>query len=123
MPRPAAGWAYSVPLLVGLLLPAGCSPGGGAGPSPSPGRPAAKPAPAARASAMSLTSSSFSEGGTIPVPCTCDGANRSPALRWSGAPSGTQGLALIVYDPDAPGGDFAHWLLYDIPGGTAELPE
>ena len=47
----------------------------------------------------------------------------SPPLRWSGAPPGTKSFALIAYDPDAPGGTFVHWVLYDIPAGRAELPE
>lgn len=65
--------------------------------------------------AFRLTSPAFAMGGSIPKQYTCDGADQSPPLAWSEAPAGTQGLALIVEDPDAPGGTFIHWVLYRIP--------
>jgi Raf kinase inhibitor-like YbhB/YbcL family protein len=73
--------------------------------------------------AMQLTSPAFSEGSAIPAKHTCDGTNLSPALKWSGVPAGTKSLALIADDPDAPAGTWVHWVLYDLPGGTAELAE
>jgi Raf kinase inhibitor-like YbhB/YbcL family protein len=63
---------------------------------------------------FSLSSTAFAEGGPIPKRFTCDGENVSPDLTWSGAPDGTQALALIVTDPDAR--DFVHWLVYDMTG-------
>ena len=51
---------------------------------------------------LALTSSAFSPGGNIPVEYTCEGADRAPPLSWSGIPSGTKSLALVVDDPDAP---------------------
>lgn len=69
-----------------------------------------------------LSSTAFAEGQAIPVKYTCDGANASPPLRWDGAPQ-AQSFVLIVDDPDAPGGTFTHWVLYDIPGQQRELPE
>ncbi len=63
---------------------------------------------------FTLTSPAFREGAAIPSRSTCDGADTSPDLDWTGAPQGTQALALIVRDPDAR--DFVHWLAYDIPG-------
>src|SRR5919201_4379737 len=72
---------------------------------------------------FSLTSSAFKDGDPIPTKYTCDGANVSPSLTWSDAPPRTASYALIVDDPDAPGGNFVHWVLYDVPAGTTSLPE
>ena len=72
--------------------------------------------------AFTLTSTAFEPGTDIPARFTCDGADVSPPLAWSGAPEGTVSLVLMVHDPDARG--FTHWLAYDIPGGpTGSLPE
>lgn len=72
---------------------------------------------------MELHSQSFDDGATIPGGYTCDGEDRSPQIAWSGAPEGARGFVLIVDDPDAPGGTFAHWGLFDIPAEVTELPE
>jgi Raf kinase inhibitor-like YbhB/YbcL family protein len=54
----------------------------------------------------------------------CAGQNVSPALSWSGAPDGTKGYVLTVYDPDAPtGSGFWHWVMYDIPASVTSLPQ
>jgi Raf kinase inhibitor-like YbhB/YbcL family protein len=68
-----------------------------------------------------LASDAFLEGQSIPKDHTCDGADRSPALHWEGVPAGTQTFALIVDDPDAPVGNWNHWLLYNVPAGTRAL--
>jgi Raf kinase inhibitor-like YbhB/YbcL family protein len=72
---------------------------------------------------FSLESPDFGAGETLPASTRADGGNRSPALRWSGAPEGTKSFALTLYDPDAPtGSGFWHWAVYDIPAGVTELP-
>ena len=77
---------------------------------------------------LKLSSSAFSTGGNIPVEHTCEGADLSPPLSWSGIPAGTKSLALIVDDPDAPDPaaprmTWVHWLLYNLPPAAAGLPE
>ena len=74
---------------------------------------------------MSLTvsSPSFAQRGEIPETYTCQGDDRAPALNWTGVPAETKSLAVIVDDPDAPGGTWTHWVLYDLPPTTAGLPE
>jgi Raf kinase inhibitor-like YbhB/YbcL family protein len=73
--------------------------------------------------AFTLTSRVFDHGSPIPKAHTCDGADRSPALEWIDVPPGTRALALIVEDPDAPGGTWIHWTVYDLPPGTRSLAE
>ena len=80
-------------------------------------------APPATNKKMSLSSTAFKDGQPIPVNYTCDGKNISPQLSWSGAPGNTQSLALIVDDPDAPSGVWTHWILFNLPADTSELPE
>ncbi|AXA35023.1 hypothetical protein BRCON_0246 [Candidatus Sumerlaea chitinivorans] len=70
-----------------------------------------------------LTSTAFRAGEMIPSKYTCDGPDVSPPLAWTGVPQGTQSLALIVDDPDAPRGTWVHWVLYDIPAQESSLPE
>ncbi len=77
---------------------------------------------------MQITSPAFANNGSIPAKFTCEGNDVSPALAWSGAPAGTKAFALIVDDPDAPDPaapkmTWVHWILYDLPPGTASLPE
>jgi Raf kinase inhibitor-like YbhB/YbcL family protein len=70
-----------------------------------------------------LESGAFQAGGFIPKKYTCSGDNVSPALSWKGTPGGTKSLVLIVADPDAPGGTWIHWLLYNLPANSGRLPE
>ncbi len=70
-----------------------------------------------------LETKAFSKGGEIPARYTCSGDDASPSLSWSGAPQDTKGFALIVDDPDAPSGTFTHWIVYDLPAATHQLPE
>jgi Raf kinase inhibitor-like YbhB/YbcL family protein len=61
-----------------------------------------------------LKSAAFRPNGRIPDTYTCEGEDVPPPLVWSGAPAGTKSFALIVDDPDAPGGTFCHWAIFDI---------
>lgn len=72
---------------------------------------------------MQLTSSAFPPGGTIPARFTCDGANVSPPLTWSDVPETARSFALVCADPDAPGGTWYHWAIYDVPAGARGLRE
>jgi Raf kinase inhibitor-like YbhB/YbcL family protein len=72
--------------------------------------------------AFALRSPAFQAGAAIPRQHSCDGADQSPGLAWSGAPAGTRSLALIVEDPDAPSGTFVHWVLFNLPPEPAEIP-
>lgn len=70
-------------------------------------------------STITVTSPDFHGGKLIPEKYSCDGENISPGLTLTNIPKETISLALIMDDPDAPDGDFVHWLLYNIePGGS-----
>jgi Raf kinase inhibitor-like YbhB/YbcL family protein len=71
---------------------------------------------------MELTSSAFNHESRIPTKYTCDGTGVSPPLQVSWIPPEAETLALIVEDPDAPGGTWDHWIAYDI-DTTASIPE
>ena len=73
-------------------------------------------------SAFTLTSPAFPNGGTIPNQYTCDDADQSPQLSWSGAPAAARSFALTLTDPDAPSGTWTHWLIWNIPGDATTLP-
>lgn len=72
---------------------------------------------------FSLSSSSFSNGGNIEKKFTCDGADVSPQLAWKNPPSGTKSYALLADDPDAPAGNWNHWVMWNIPPSASTLPE
>ena len=84
--------------------------------SPSPSSASASPA-----APFTLTSPAFAAGGAIPREYTCDGANVSPALAWSGTPESTAAVVLLVDDPDAR--DFVHWIVLDVPPAEGGLPK
>ena len=83
---------------------------------------------AANAQSITLTSADLKEGATITNEQVfngfgCTGSNVSPALSWSGAPSGTKSFAVTMYDPDAPtGSGWWHWVAFNIPPATTSLP-
>ena len=86
--------------------------------------------PACRASdkppvskSMSLTSPAFPAEGAIPTKYSCSGDNVSPPLVWSGAPVDSAAIAIVVQDPDAPGGNFTHWIITGIDPRRTSLGE
>jgi Raf kinase inhibitor-like YbhB/YbcL family protein len=72
---------------------------------------------------MIITATAFEDGGEIPAAYSCDGQDKSPELNWMNVPEGTQSFALILDDPDAPGGTFTHWVIFNIPAGATGLVE
>jgi Raf kinase inhibitor-like YbhB/YbcL family protein len=87
-------------------------------------------AAAAQAGGFTLSSADIAPGATIDNHFVfkgfgCSGDNVSPALKWSGAPAGTQGFALLVHDPDAPtgGAGWWHWVVYDIPATASGIEQ
>lgn len=65
----------------------------------------------------------YGAGETIPIKYTCEGEDVPPQIRFSGVPSSAGSLVLIFDDPDAPGGVWNHWILFDIPADLKELEE
>jgi Raf kinase inhibitor-like YbhB/YbcL family protein len=81
-----------------------------------------------RSMPFTISSPAFAPNDPIPAKYTCEGADISPPLEWSGAPDGTKSLALIVDDPDAPDPAkpqrvYVHWVVYNIPATVSRLPE
>lgn len=70
-----------------------------------------------------LSSPAFKQGEMMPVECTCDGSDRSPALAWTEPPPGTKSFALIADDPDAPAGTWVHWVVYNLPATVRQMKE
>jgi len=72
---------------------------------------------------IQLSSTAFKLNEIIPKKYTCDGLDLSPQIAWKDLPPSTKNLALIMEDPDAPGGTFTHWILFNIPATISELAE
>jgi Raf kinase inhibitor-like YbhB/YbcL family protein len=73
--------------------------------------------------AIQLSSPAFRSGESIPLDYTADGRNVSPPLQWTPPPLGTQSLALVCEDPDAPRGTFTHWVVFNMPADADGLVE
>ena len=76
------------------------------------------PQPATR---FAVSSPAFADNTPIPVEYTCKGRNVPPPLSWQNPPGGTQTLALVVDDPDAPSGPYVHWVVSGIPASTTGI--
>ena len=70
---------------------------------------------------MKIVSPAFAEGTPVPVEHTCEGSGSSPGVAWSEIPVDTRSFALVCDDPDAPGGTWVHWVLFNLPADAVEL--
>jgi Raf kinase inhibitor-like YbhB/YbcL family protein len=75
------------------------------------------------AATIRVYSPAYGNGSAIPAQYTCDGADISPPLAWSGVPQGAKSLLVEMVDPDAPGGEFIHWVIYNISPNSTGLPQ
>jgi Raf kinase inhibitor-like YbhB/YbcL family protein len=69
-----------------------------------------------------VTSTAFADGGPIPRANTCDGTGGPPTIRWTAVPAAAKSVAVVVDDPDAPGGAFLHWLVIGLPASKGNVP-
>ncbi len=104
-------WGWTIGLGV-LLIMTGCK-----------GQEASPAAEGGNDMNIQVTSSAFSEGGNIPRIYTCDDQNVSPPLAWTGVPTNTVSLVVIMDDPDAPSGTWVHWVLYNLPSDLTSLEQ
>ncbi len=72
---------------------------------------------------ININSTAFKDGDFIPLKYSCEGSNVSPQIHWDEEIKDVKSFAIILDDPDAPGGDFVHWVIYNIPGNVRELHE
>jgi len=110
---------FDVLMILLLLTMLGC------GPRQQPASPSS-PTPTAQKETimeLKLTSAAFKEGEAIPRQYTCDGVNVSPPLEWGRAPKNAKTIAIITDDPDAPGGTWVHWVLFNLPAENIGLVE
>jgi phosphatidylethanolamine-binding protein (PEBP) family uncharacterized protein len=78
--------------------------------------------PASSRMSFQLTSPAFASGSAIPRQYTCEGPDESPEVQWNGVPSGSVTFALVMHDPDAPVGDWVHWVAWNIPSTMHRMP-
>jgi Raf kinase inhibitor-like YbhB/YbcL family protein len=86
-------------------------------------QPAAEKAPPAHQPGFKIVSAAFKDGQPIPPSYTCKGVNVSPPLEWSGMPANAKTVAIVCDDPDAPGGTWVHWVLYNLPADNIGIVE
>ena len=111
-------------IIIIVVLAGGCISSAPSSPvSPAPSKPADQGASStAPPGAFSIRAASLVPGSVLPDVYTCNGASESPEVTWDGVPAGTKSLALILDDPDAHGGRFTHWLVFNIPPDSRGLP-
>ena len=85
------------------------------------------PRPEVAAARLTLRSPDVGRGAAIALEHVydesgCHGGNISPALSWKDPPAGTRSFAVLMFDPDAPGGGWWHWAVFDIPADVTSLP-
>ena len=107
----------AITILLSVAL-AGCS----TGPRPLPPQPPVNQSPDQK-NEIKVTSVAFQQGQPIPRQYTCAGVNISPPLEWSGLPKTAKTIAIVVNDPDAPGGSWIHWVLYNVPADNIGFVE
>jgi Raf kinase inhibitor-like YbhB/YbcL family protein len=98
--------AFAACIILIVFLPAACQ---------NPAVKSSKP--------MIVISNSFKNEEKIPSVYTCDGLDFSPHLEWSGFPASTRSFSVICDDPDAPSGNWVHWLIANIPVSVHSLDE
>jgi Raf kinase inhibitor-like YbhB/YbcL family protein len=109
---------FEAPMFLLLLTMLGCAS------RQQPARPSPTPTTQKETNIeLKLTSAAFKERQAIPRQCTCDGVNVSPPLEWSGVPKNAKTIAIIADDPDASGGTWVHWVLYNLPAENIGLVE
>jgi Raf kinase inhibitor-like YbhB/YbcL family protein len=72
---------------------------------------------------ITVSSPAFTAGSSIPLRFTCAGDDVSPPLAWSGVPTGTVEVALVLDDPDAPRGTYVHWIVVALDPARTTLAE
>jgi Raf kinase inhibitor-like YbhB/YbcL family protein len=81
------------------------------------------PMPTGGCGDIKITSTAWENNAVIPKTYTCDGGNTSPPVAVSGMPAGTKSWVLVMTDPDAPGGTFTHWVMWNIGPHVTEIAE
>lgn len=74
---------------------------------------------------IKIVSNAFKQGEMIPLKYTCNGENISPQISWrlQSDNKKIKSFVLVLDDPDAPNGDWVHWVVFDIPAEKTEITE
>jgi Raf kinase inhibitor-like YbhB/YbcL family protein len=85
------------------------------------GTPAGPVTTPASPAAIAVRSPAFAQGAAIPARFSCRGSNRPPPLTWTGIPTGAASIALVMDDPDAVGGTYTHWVVFNLPATAGAI--